>query len=51
MSMRPAARQAASIWSAESTRTVRSPGGSASATGPLTRVTSAPSRANADAMA
>ena len=51
MSTVPAARQAASIWSADSTWTVRSPGGSAMATGPLTSVTSAPSRARALAMA
>ena len=45
------ARQAANLARASSTRTVFKPAGSASAVGPLTRVTAAPARANASAMA
>ena len=47
----PAARQAASIWSAESIFTTVTPAGSGTVTGPLTSVTSAPSCARAAAMA
>src|SRR5436190_2355542 len=47
----PAARQAASICSADSIFTTVTPAGSATPTGPLTRVTSAPSWASAAAIA
>src|SRR5579883_708236 len=47
----PAARHAASIWSAESIFTTFTPAGAGTVTGPLTSVTSAPSCASAAAMA